>query len=193
MGCDIHLYREKFVDSQWLTADEWEPYDYGDDCKGVEVPWKKRFTDRNYDLFGLLAAGVRREHPFSWQPRGLPFDPCKEIASEAERYGEDGHSHSYLFLHELKAMSRFIETATINISGMKHKDEIAALQASIDSGAPDWNLIFPYCQGTNARDHIDFEFDVPASFYFGEPLGRIINSFDGIDGENHRIVFFFDN
>lgn len=193
MGCDIHMYKEKFVDGKWLAADEWIAYDYGDDDKGLEVPWQKRFTDRNYDLFGLLAAGVRREHPFSFQPRGLPFDACREISDNAERYGEDGHNHSYLFLHELKAMARYAERAVILVGGMKDRDELAALRASIASGCPDWNLIFPYCQSTNDPKQIDFEIDIPASFYFAEPLKRIIDSFDGIDGENHRIVFFFDN
>jgi hypothetical protein len=193
MGCDIHLYKEKFVDGQWLAADKWQTYDYGDDDKGIEVPWQERFTARDYNLFGLLAKGVRREHPFSFEPRGLPFDPCQEIASVAEKWGEDGHSHSYLFLHELKAMAGFIKKATINITGMKHRDELDALHASISSGNPDWNLIFPYCQSTNARDHIDFAIDVPADFYFGESLNQIIGGFDGIDGDNHRIVFFFDN
>ncbi|HGL4260216.1 hypothetical protein [Burkholderia multivorans] len=193
MGCDIHLYREKFVNDQWLTADKWVPYDYGDDEKGIEVPWEERFTDRNYDLFGLLSKGVRRIHPFSFEPRGLPFDPSPEIAAESARWGEDGHSHSYLFLHELKAMARYVKGATIRIAGMKQQDELAALRASIESGNPDWNLIFPYCQSTNARDYVDFEIDVPADFYFSDPLQRIIASFDGVEGENHRIVFFFDN
>lgn len=193
MGCDIHLYREKCVDGKWLTADEWQAYDYGDNEKGIEVPWTKRFTDRNYDLFGLLADGVRRSHPFSFEPRGLPFDPCKEIAGEADRWGDDGHSHSYLFLHELKAMARFIETEAIVISGMKDRDELAALHESIASGAPNWDLIFPYCQSTNDPKQTEFEIEIPAAFYFAEPLNRIIGSFDGVDGENHRIVFFFDN
>lgn len=40
---------------------------------------------------------------------------------------------------------------------------------------------------------VNFEIDVPASFYIGDSLQKIINQFEGIDGENHRIVFFFDN
>lgn len=193
MGCDIHMYKEKFVDGKWLAADEWVAYDYGDEDKGIEVPWQKRFTDRNYDLFGLLAAGVRREHPFSFRPRGLPFDACPEVAENAEKWDSDGHNHSYLFLHELKAMAEFIKTATIGVSGMKDKDQVTALQASIASGWPNWDLIFPYCQMTNSPNYVEFEFDVPADVYFGRALQTIIDSFDGIDGENHRIVFFFDN
>ncbi|SAL26129.1 hypothetical protein [Caballeronia telluris] len=193
MGCDIHLYKEKFVEGKWVTADEWEAYDFGDDDKGIEVPWKKRFTERNYQLFGLLSKGVRSVHPFSFEPRGLPFDPCAEIAQEAERWGEDGHSHSYLFLHELNAMLRYVEAKTIPISGMKDKEGLEALNASIASGSPNWDLLWPYCQWTSSDQYVEFNVDVPASLYFGESLQKIIDGFEGMDGENHRIVFFFDN
>jgi len=184
MGCDIHLYKEKCVDGKWTTADEWTAYDCGDDDKGIEVSWKNRFSDRNYQLFGLLSAGVREEHKFSFAPRGLPFDACAEIAKMSERYGVDGHSHSYLFLHELKAMSAFLDSQTIAVSGMKSTEELKALRASIATGNPDWSLLFPYCRSTNARDHEDFEIEVPASFYVGAGLKKIISGFDGIDGEN---------
>jgi hypothetical protein len=193
MGCDIHLYKEKHVDGKWVTADAWEAYDYGDDDKGIEVPYKKRFTDRNYQLFGLLSKGVRSEHPFSFEPRGLPFNPCPEIARESEGWGEDGHSHSYLYLHELKDMAAYLEAATIRISGMKDKAGLDELRESIASGAPNWNLLWPYCGWSSSPSYVEFEQDIPASVYLGDGLKRIIDSFDGVDGDNHRIVFFFDN
>lgn len=193
MGCDIHLYKEKQVAGQWVSADEWVAFDYGDDDKGVEVPWQKRFTERNYELFGLLAKGVRSEHPFSFEPRGTPCNPSPEIASEMARYGEDGHSHSYLYLHELKDMLAWLDTQIIKISGMKDAEGLAALQESVKSGSPDWSLLFPYCGWTSQKDWVEFEIDVPASFYMATPLRKIIEGFDGVDGDNHRIVFFFDN
>lgn len=193
MGCDIHLYKEKQVDGKWVSADQWVEYDDGDDDKGVEVPWENRFTTRNYQLFGLLSKGVRHESPFSFAPRGLPFDVSKEVAAESERWDGDGHSHSYLYLHELQAMSEFLKTATIGISGMKDAEGLAALRASIDSGTPNWDLLFPYCRGSNDPDYEHFKVDVPASFYVGSGLDEIISGFDGVDGDNHRIVFFFDN
>lgn len=193
MGCDIHCYKEKQVNGKWLTADNWEYYDYGEDDKGKEVPWKERFTGRNYQLFGMLARGVRGEHPFSFEPRGLPFNPCAEIASEAERWVGDGHSHSYLYLHELKDMLAYLQTVEIRVTGMKDKAELQALRDSIASGNPDWQLLFPYCSWTNGPESEEFQLDVPASFYMGDDLKRIIDSFEGIDGDNHRIVFFFDN
>jgi hypothetical protein len=193
MGCDIHLYKEKFVDGKWLTADEWVGYDYGDDDKGQEVPYEKRYTGRNYNLFGILAKGVRRDFDFAFEPRGFPFNSCAEIAAESDGYGSDGHSHSYLYLHELKDMQSFLAAHTIPISGMKDAEELAALQATIDAGAPNWDLLYPYCQGTTDTRAVHFKIQVPASFITGSCLDQIISSFDGIDGENHRIIFFFDN
>ncbi|OZI61579.1 hypothetical protein [Bordetella genomosp. 11] len=193
MGCDIHLYKEKHIGGRWVTADEWVPDDYGDGDKGKEVPWDKRFTRRNYELFGLLSKGVRSEHPYSFEPRGIPFNPCEEIADQAENWGSDGHSHSYLYLHEMKDMLAFLESQTILVSGMKDKEELAKLQATIDAGKPDWNLLFPYAGWTSQQDWVEFTMDVPAMFYVGEALKEIISGFDGVDGDNHRIVFFFDN
>ena len=193
MGCDIHLYIEKHVNGEWVTADVWESSDYGDDENSIDVPWEKRFTGRNYNLFGLLSKGVRREFPFSFKPRGLPFNACQEIANNAEAWGCDGHSHSYLYLHELKDMREFLKTATLKISGMKDRDELAALRASIASDSPNWDLLYPYCQFTGMSSYEEFEIDVPASYIVGGDLDDIISSFEGVDGDNHRIVFFFDN
>lgn len=194
MGCDIHLYREKQVNGQWVSADKWTAYDYGDDDKGQHIDWKDRaFTTRNYELFGVLSAGVRSEHPFSFAARGRPLVASPEVIAESDRWGVDGHSHSYLYLHELRDLAGFLEKATIHVGGMKDRNELAALHASIASGAPNWELLFPYCRSTNDPKQDDFEIDVPASFYMGDSLKKIIESFDGIDGDNHRIVFFFDN
>lgn len=193
MGCDIHLYKEKHVNGEWVTADVWESSDYGDDENSIDVPWEKRFTGRNYNLFGLLSKGVRREFPFSFKPRGLPFNACQEIARQSEKWDGDGHSHSYLYQHELKDMREFLKTATLKVSGMKDRDELAALRASIASDAPNWDLLYPYCQFTSISSYEEFEIDVPASYIVGGDLDEIISSFEGVDGDNHRIVFFFDN
>lgn len=191
MGCDIHLYKEKQINGEWVTADNWRESKY--EGGGMEVPWSERFTRRNYQLFGLLVSGVRSEHKFSFKDRGFPFNPCKEVAGEAADWGIDGHSHSYLYLHELKDMAAFLKSQTMTITGMKDRDELAALNASIASGTPNWDLLFPYCQFTNDPKQAHFEVDVPADFYVGDHLREIIDSFNGIDGDNHRIVFFFDN
>lgn len=190
MGCDIHLYKEKLVNGVWVTADVWEAYDYGDDEKGIEVNWNNQFRDRNYNLFGLLSKGVRHEFDMSYEPRGLPFNISDEVDS---RLNEDDHGHSYLYLFELQELMQHINSTTIDISGMKDADELKALE---ESNPKNWDLLYPYCQGTNARNAVSFKIDVPASFVMGNGLQKIIDSFDGVDGvdgDNHRIVFWFDN
>lgn len=194
MGCDIHCYKEKFVGDQWVTADEWQAYDYGDDDKGQSVPWEKRFTDRNYNLFGLLSNGVRSKHEFSFAPRGIPFNSSPEVFAACGSDGEGGHGHSYLYLHELRDMQKYLKTATVSISGLKNAAGLEALQASIASdAATDWSLLYPYCQGTSDHTYREFSIDVPAEFIVGGDLETIIGMFDGAEGENHRIVFWFDN
>lgn len=193
MGCDIHLYKEKQVSGQWITANIWEKNDDENGDIYFDVSRKDRFTDRNYKLFGLLSKGVRSEYPFSFESRGLPFDVCNEVTTKAECWGVDGHSHSYLYLHELKGMREFLKTATITISGMMDRDRLENLQETIDSGKPDWDLIYPYCQWVGLGSYTDFSIDVPATFIMGDCLDSIIDSFNDIEGDNHRIVFWFDN
>ena len=191
MGCDIHLYKEKFIGGKWITADTWTPDEYEKDR--MEVAWENRYHARNYMLFGLLAKGVREEHPYSFKARDLPFNMCIEARRESERWDGDGHNHSHLYLHELREMRSYLDTVTVHVEGMKDQEELESLRASIASGNPDWRLLFPYCAWTNIPSYVRFEIDVPASFYMGSALDEIIHGFDGIDGENHRIVFWFDN
>jgi len=126
MGCDIHMHREKRVDGKWLTADEWVN-EYGD---GLSIPFAKRFHERNYNLFAVLAGVRERETPvFTFAPRGMPVSLSAEVSAAAEAWGGDGHSHSYLYLHELQDLAALLSSRTQTISGMKNRDELAALHA----------------------------------------------------------------
>lgn len=114
MGCDIHFYTEKKVDGAWTPADHWEQNEYaGEEGEpAVRVPYEKAFyTGRNYNLFAILA-GVRNGRGFAGidtgdgvvpidDPRGLPDDVTAPVKADAERWGIDGHSHSWLTLAEL--------------------------------------------------------------------------------------------
>lgn len=195
MGCDIHLYREKMVDGKWVSADKWTPYNYGDDDKRLRIEFDDRaYNGRNYNLFTVLAGVRRRENPpYEFAPRGMPLTVSPEVASESETWGGDGHSHSYLYLHELIELRDLLNSAMQTISGMKDKDELAALQESIASGNPDWDLLYPYCQSTNDQKQVEFEIEVPANFAYGDSLEKIVSSLENIGGECQRIVFWFDN
>src|SRR5262249_2591595 len=67
----------------------------------------------NYNLFGILA-NVRNGSGFAGcdtgdgfvpisVPRGLPGDVSDEVRAETNRWGEDGHSHSWFTVAELLA------------------------------------------------------------------------------------------
>lgn len=187
MGCDIHAYKEKLVDGKWVTADKGWADKYDEGC--IDVPYENRFTDRNYNLFGVLSRGVRRDFDFAFSQRGLPDDACPEVAARALGWGCDGHSHNYVSLAELKEKQSFLETSTLPISGIKDPQGLALLEASIASDEPtDWSLIYPYWQGGHG---VCFEFDVPATF--AADLTPIIELFDEADGAEQRLVFWFDN
>lgn len=101
MGCDIHFYVERRVDGVWTPADTWYEVYEGE---GLNVPYDKQYyTDRDYELFGILA-GVRR--PQSAQPvahEGVPEDACPEYKALVERWECDGHTHSYMTLADIFA------------------------------------------------------------------------------------------
>lgn len=198
MGCDIHLYREKKLDGAWVTLEKWEREEDEEDGRRLNVDYmsQREWRGRNYDLFGALCNGVRREFDFSFAERGMPIDAAAETAECCEGWGEDGHSHSYLYLHELRDFAAYLDTHTMPISGVKNRKELAALREVIASGkSVNWNLLYPYAASAWGGDYEKFKFDVPASFGIGESLSKIISAFDGIDGAPHelRLVFWFDN
>ena len=186
MGTDIWLYKEKKVDNEWVSADSWEPSEYD----GRLQLKNRNYDGRNYNLFGFLAR-VRCDHSFSFQPRGIPLNMSLELEEYYKEWGD--HTPSYLYLHELKDAWNFIKDKTIKISGMKKTEEIKKLKESIESDQEtDWSLLYPYCGWTNAEGHEDFSVDQPAQIALSG-LKQIIDSFVGIDGDNHRIVFWFDS
>lgn len=194
MGCDIHTYREKFIDGAWRSADKWTPYDYGGDEKGVSVEYKDRaYTGRDYNLFGLIAKGVRRKFSEALVARGIPFDACHEYNNEVEKWDGDGHSHSYLYLHELRSLSVWLKSKNIPISGMMESSQLAKLHAEMAAPEPIYDSLYPYCQWASDESYVKFEVNIPMSFVIGDGIDSMIASFDGIEGENHRLVFFFDN
>jgi hypothetical protein len=185
MGCDIHMYRERLIGGKWETADEWD---------GDDVDWEKRFTRRNYNLFAILAGVREREAPpFKFEPRGLPINVSPEVKRASDGWDCYGHSHSHLYLHELEELRRLLREKKQPISGMKNRDELAALKESIASGSPDWILLYPYCQGTNDPKQVEFCIDVPSDFMVGAALDEIIEMTKAAGGEMQRVVFWFDN
>ena len=109
MGCDIHIYtemHEKLDDKLiWINVDCWkynrwyELYPASERQFTIEHIYKVRW----YSMFAALA-NVRNYgkcEPIS-MPRGLPEDVSKPVREECERWGTNGHSHSWFTLAELK-------------------------------------------------------------------------------------------
>jgi hypothetical protein len=108
MGCDIHLYVEAKKNGKWEAIDKWQTDSDGYFC----VPYEERFyTGRNYNLFSILA-DVRNGYGFAGSdtgdgfkpissPKGNPSDISEQVKAESDKWGSDGHSHSFLTLKEL--------------------------------------------------------------------------------------------
>lgn len=109
MGCDIHIMTEVKETicgvKQWVNVDNWRinPYFGTDEYETQQFKLKSIYTTRNYELFSFLA-GVRNyggNISFGFD-RGLPEDVAELTKKESDAWGDDGHTHGYRTLEELK-------------------------------------------------------------------------------------------
>lgn len=192
MGCDIHIYREKLIDGQWVSADRWTEEKYDDD----DSYWSHEEIGggRNYAMFSVLARVRCQEPPdISFCAKGLPLRMSVEVERESQHWDSDGHTHSHLYLFELEELLALLRSSTIRITGMKDSAGLAKLRESIASGNPDWELLFPYLKWSTNINLEPFTLDVPADFLCGTQLEEIINGLREIGGDMQRVVFWFDN
>jgi hypothetical protein len=147
MGCDIHMYKEKFENDTWVTANTWkQDPEYPDEVK--DIPWTENNIDRNYGLFSLIANGVRGTSEHGIEPKGLPDSVCTLVRDQADAWNGDGHNHSHLSITELRKL------ATILLL-----DDTQPGQRWILQGLHSMIALFP----------------------------------KHVNGDTHRIVFWFDN
>lgn len=119
MGCDIHIYSERWHEGQerWVPFDFYEYNEYRDEmlkwannCDEEHQWHEPEFTNveiggaRDYYRFGVLSTGVRGEMPFSFEPRGIPDDCSNNIKKHYEAYGCDAHSANWITLREFNDM-----------------------------------------------------------------------------------------
>ena len=150
MGCDIHLHTEVKINGVW--------HHYS--CPSV-----RRF----YNVFARMA-NVRnqpdeREFPVEpiALPRGLPSDISAVTAFSADRWADDGHSHSWLDAKEIASLYDYV-------------DDYLKIQAKLNFMS--WcTENFGYFEGNDWKDFLDEE----TYEYF----------YKGI--EDIRFVFWFDN
>ena len=135
MGCDIHIYIEKRV-----NGDKWQTHP-GHTLihKGTEDEQigSVDATGRDYTLFAALA-GVRGSGP---APLGLPDDISQTIERAIARYGNDGHSHSYISLDNFKDILRkhmYTDYSSISmfynygLLGSKHPPNFSTIVSALE-------------------------------------------------------------
>lgn len=194
MGCDIHAVierrNERYDRGEWLNS--------GDPDIG-----------RNYEMFAVLA-GVRNYDGVTpiMEPRGLPafagwsessvgeswikWDwegeverPCYEIERQAERYGVDGHSHSWLTLAEIKAYDTEQEIVDQSLIVGRRDDGGVAMTARATTGTHEGIV--------GQRKVLRWPGEEKPECWL-----RLIRymeqaKWDGQSDEEVRLVFFFDN
>ncbi len=148
MGCDIHFHSEV-------------------KRKGVWQHHSEANIERNYALFAKMA-GVRnywedKIKPIS-KPKGIPEDATELTRLDADRYGTDGHSHSWLDAKEVSILHKFINDKSNPLEWFAH-------------GAGFFeHKNFPYFMGSHLNGFIDYPED-----------------WNDKEVEDVRYVFFFDN
>ncbi|MEK4108149.1 hypothetical protein NST28_29200 [Paenibacillus sp. FSL R10-2791] len=200
MGCDIHMYvegkRTIHGVEKWVSGDYYSVNPYYTEGEDGEQKYRISpiYDGRNYRLFAVLA-GVRNYsdiEPIA-ESKGIPNDSCPEILEANEYCRGDGHSHSYLTLHELQEYAaKKIKT---KYSGYVHESET---HKPLNGECPS-----SWCQSTNAPDHKYMEWEVEENIL--EPIieglrNRAKELFYCYDEEQInerskkiRVVFWFDN
>lgn len=105
MGCDIHVLTEAYNERiGWYNTDDWRinPY-FGQDKYEEKYEINPVYTDRNYELFTVLADVRNYHHNIKCicQPKGLPDDMSEETKDYTDKWESNGHSHSWFTIKEL--------------------------------------------------------------------------------------------
>ena len=204
MGCDIHMFVEykrnmptkDFKDrkDQWVLGDYFmrnpfnPAFEDEEEFKIIEL-----YGDRDYTLFSTLA-GVRdysgKNEPVSI-PKGLPEDCCEYVKKQNEKWGSDGHSHSWLTLKEIKDYQS--QKPIITYSGLLSPTQLKELD--VDGKTPN-----SWCQGTSLEGYKRREWNEPNKSLLPliekmeKRLSELFKNDDSAkDDEKIRIVFWFDN
>jgi len=105
MGCDIHVYLEKYTsvngENKWVNVDHWQVNpNFGIFENEPEYDQVSFYWGRNYDLFSILAEIRGSMDPID-SPRGLPEDVSSVTKKQYDIHREI-HTPSYYTLKELK-------------------------------------------------------------------------------------------
>lgn len=214
MGCDIHMwaeilrgYSQPEFEPEWravgrIFKSPWHdnkrvPVIDADNYAHNEILIEHPYDERNYDLFAILAnvrngsgfAGVDTGDGFRpiSEPRGIPNDASDYYIQQTKKWWGDGHSHSWLFLHELEDYDWRGQTT-------KHRGMVSPEQYKIfkEKGKPDeWSA------WTNRIGHRTVEWE---ESYYESAKDFVDTTIPALQELRQkemvldvRIVFFFDN
>lgn len=207
MGCDIHMYVEYKKDipvkgsdrreTKWISGDYFKPNPYYDLWDEEEQKERMElYGNRNYSLFTTLA-GVRdysnKTIPVS-EPKGLPDDCCEYVKQQCERWGIDGHTHSWLTLKELKVYQA--TNPKMYYLGLLSPADLILFDT-------EGKLPRSWCQGTNQKGYERREWSeenavlIPLIDKLQQRAHELMQydwqEYDAANDEKVRIVFWFDN
>lgn len=196
MGCDIHLFTEnkRIINNkkQWVNIDNWKLNPYYKENNGdreTKYEINPAYWGRNYALFSLLA-DVRNysgNKPIS-EPKGIPDDVSQIIRSEKDKWGSDGHSHSFLTMKEI--YDYYEKNNSVKFSGLVDSDGVKAIEKG---DMPNW-----WCKGSTMTNLVWKEW-VQENYVLKNFIKVLEDHFESEfyrkeeDAENYRIVFWFDN
>lgn len=206
----IYRYDDKQKENGiWVNADKWMKnnyrmlqdhiYEIGElDDDDIEDEWgihrdDRVYNDRHYGLFGILAGVRMSDVPRISDPKGIPKDTSPEIRYQVKRYGDDGHSHSYLSLHDLKD---FDWDQTINDTAQLTKsryDKIIANDPDDILHLGEWKESFGLNEPVAKADYRITLREICQDF-LDKTLSRMEGLKDNSQNDHDiRIVFWFDN
>lgn len=231
MGCDIHMRAEKKTKKGWNLVGRRFPNPYYDPEKAKkfegdrfskfysEPKTDEPYDGRNYDLFAILAdvrngrgfAGIDTGDGFKPIdfPRGIPSDASTKYKKIAKRWGEDGHSHSYFTVKELKdydwhgqitkhrGVVNMEQYKIFKAEGKPHEwsgDVTGGLVQMISNQEMDDLITHPENILKNLHYYTQVEWE--ESYYESTKdfVDNVIPRLEEIgDPEKVRVVFFFDN
>lgn len=195
MGCDIHYIREVKENGVWKDIEDWAIDQYEEDEEIVVYSYPKfgsrQYLGRDYYFFGLISKGVRgNSFDISLEPKGIPED----ASLNAIDYFDNLHSKTWVTLQELLELREKVLVSHVNVTGMKHAGDLEKLQRTIDSGTPDWRLLYPYCEWTNRSDYVKFSVMVPMAEILMDTLDNMIDIIKGIgEDKETRLLIGFDS
>ncbi len=189
MGTDIHLFVEKKENNKWIYVG-------------------KHDIARNYPLFAILANvrnGIRsgKFEPISY-PRGLPNNVSPEVRKRADNWILEFHSHSWFLLKELNHFDwdgkKVKFKAYVNKIGYdKWKKTGKPWGAAQLAGGKiisheEMEKYDPIKNGYIAHTMVEWvQTYRECCIYFVEDFLKELNNMSRENGEDIRIIFWFDN